>query len=184
MLNVIYKYSFFGIIMIFFIISGCKQSEKDFTHSAAPKIVDNVTEPSDMAQGPLIKQFCPQTEDLIKQETFWTTKDQRNRWKSYTPSTASKVQGFLGAQWAGIKIGKIICLYQTNEAVTFPLAVEQVSSQPILEPGGSGWSALTKNHRFCKSTSVADCSFFPNPQRDDSNIYKDIVYNPKAADGL
>lgn len=179
MFNVIYKYSFLGIVVVFFTISGCKQSENDFTHSAAPQTIDNITEPSDMAQGPLIKQFCPQTEDLIKQETFCTTKD--NRWKSYTPSTASKVQSFLGAQWAGIKIGKIICLYQTNEAVTFPLAVEQVSSQSILEPSGGGWSALTKNHRFCKSTSVADCSFSPEPPRDNSNIYKDIEYNPKAA---
>jgi hypothetical protein len=182
MLKTIYRYSFLGIIMIFFTISGCKQSENDFTHSTAPQVVDNVTEPSDMVQGPFIKQFCPQTEDLIKQETFWITKDQRNRWKSYTPSTASKVQGFLGAQWAGIKIGKIICLYQTNEAVTFPLAVEQVSSQSMLEPSGGGWSALTKNHRFCKSTSVVDCSFSPEPQRDNSNIYKDIGYNPKSAE--
>jgi hypothetical protein len=181
MFNTIHRYFLLGIVVVFFMISGCKQSKDGFTHSVAPQTADNITEPSDMVQGSVIKQFCPQTEDLIKQDTFWITKDQRNRWKSYTPSTASKVQGFLGAQWAGIKVGKIICLYQTNEAVTFPLAVEQVSSQSMLEPSGDGWSALTSNHRFCKSTSVADCSFSPEPQRDTSNIYKDIGYNPKAA---
>jgi hypothetical protein len=181
MFNIIYKYSFLGIVVVFFTISGCKQSEKGFTQSA-PQTIDNIIEPGDMAQSTVVKQFCPQIEDLIKQDTLWATKD--NRWKSYTPSTASKVQIFLGAQWAGIKIGKIICLYQTNEAVTFPLAVEQVSSQSILEPSGGGWSALTGNRRFCKSTSVADCSFSPERERDNSNIYKDIEYNPKAASGL
>ncbi|MEI8054751.1 MAG: T4SS-associated protein EirA [bacterium] len=124
------------------------------------------------------KLFCPQAEDLIKEKEFWVTRD--GKWKNYTPSTATKVTSFLGAQWSGIKIGKIICLYQTNEAVGFPLAVEQMSSQAILEPSGSGWSALTGNRRFCKSASIADCYFLPEPQRDTSNIYKEIEYNPKA----
>lgn len=179
MFYTIHKYFLLGIVGVFFMLSGCKQSENGFTHSTAPQTANNITESSDMVQGPVVKQFCPQTEDLIKQDTLWTTKN--NRWKSYTPSTASKVLGFLGAQWAGIKVGKIICLYQTNEAVTFPLALEQVSSQSMLEPSGGGWSALTSNRRFCKSTSVADCSFSPERERDTSNVYKDIEYNPKAA---
>lgn len=129
------------------------------------------------AQQPSNAYFCPQADSLIKQDSFWTTKDQQ--WKNYTPSSASKVTSFLGAQWAGIKIGKIICLYQTNEAVAFPLAVEKVKGQPVSEPSGGGWSALTSNRRFCKSTSIADCVFMLELPKNIDNIYEEIAYNPK-----
>ncbi|CAL7961997.1 conserved exported hypothetical protein [Gammaproteobacteria bacterium] len=162
MLNSIYKYFLLSAVLGFFTVAMAANS--------------NNTEVA--ASTSAVRLFCPQVETLIKQKEFWITQD--NKWKNYTPSTATKVTSFLGAQWSGIKIGKIICLYQTNEAVGFPLAVEQMSSQAILEPSGGGWSALTGNHRFCKSASIADCYFSPEPQRDTSNIYKDIEYNPKA----
>jgi hypothetical protein len=155
MLSIIHKYFLLNVVLVF--------------STAAMAVAANTN---------AAKLFCPQAEVLIKEKEFWITQD--NKWKNYTPSTATRVTSFLGAQWSGIKIGKIICLYQTNEAVGFPLAVEQMSSQAILEPSGDGWSALTGNRRFCKSASIADCSFLPEPQRDTSNIYKDIEYNPKA----
>lgn len=135
-------------------------------------------QPAAITKPTAVMQSCPQPEELINQEATWVTKN--SRWKCYTPSTASKVTGFLGAQWAGIKVGKIICLYQTNEAVGFPLAIEQVSSQSILEPGGVSWSALTNGRRYCKSVNVADCPFTAVPERDTSHIYDDIKYNPRA----
>ena len=121
-------------------------------------------------------QFCPQPEDLINKNTLWATKD--NKWRSYTPSNASKTTSFLGAQWAGIKIGKIICLYLTNEAVAFPLAIEQMSSEPVLEPSGAGWSSLTKNRRYCKSVNIADCPFFLKKE-ESVNPYEEIKYKNK-----
>jgi hypothetical protein len=125
-------------------------------------------------------QFCPKSEDLFKQEVYWATKD--DKWKSYTSSSADKVINFIGAQWAGIRVGKIICLYQTNEAVAFPLAIERVMSQGVSEPSGLGWSAEANNFRLCKSASIADCGFYYEPPRDTSNIYNEIKYNPKADD--
>ena len=152
-----------------------------FFTTAVAATADNAAKPKSTiaAKTGVAQQFCPQSDALIKHEEFWTTLD--NKWKNYTPSTASKVTSFLGAQWSGIKVGKIICLYQTNEAVGFPLAVEQMSGQAILEPNGNGWSSLTGNRRFCKSASTADCPFSPEAQREIFNVYKDIEYNPKAA---
>lgn len=124
-------------------------------------------------------QYCPEPETLIKNDFKWTTPDQR--WENYTPSSATKVVSFVGAQWVGIKVGKIICLYQTNEAVAFPVALEQTSSQLILEPNSAGWSALVNNRRFCKSASVADCKYFNEPEENMGNIYEEIKYDPKAA---
>jgi hypothetical protein len=125
-----------------------------------------------------ITKFCPQIEELTKKGDFWVTTD--NKWKNFTPSSATKVLNFLGAQWVGIKVGKIICLYQTNEAVAFPLSLEQLISQPIPEPSKLGWSALVDNRKFCKSTNVADCPYLAEPQQDNRNIYKEIEYNPSS----
>ncbi len=119
---------------------------------------------------------CPSVESLQKEGTKWTTVD--GKWETYTPSLATKVLNFIGAQWVGIKIGKIICLYQTNEAVSFPIALEQTRSQLILEPNNMAWSALVGNRRFCKSASVADCPYFLEQPKDISNVYKEIEYAP------
>ena len=127
-------------------------------------------------------QFCPQPEKLIKKDVKWTTEDAK--WENYTPSSATKILGFIGAQWAGIKVGTIICLYQTNEAVSFPVALEQTRSQLIVEPKAGGWSSLVGNRRFCKSASVADCVYFIELPKDISNIYEEIKYDPKTNDGM
>ena len=143
---------------------------------APPVIVTTTT--TVQPKGPI--QYCPQSEALVKKDDKWLTKD--GKWRSYTPSAATKVSGFLGAQWVGVKVGKIICLYKTNEAVEFPLALEQKHSESILEPSDYGWSALAHNRKFCKSASVADCAYFAQPQYEVKNIYKEIEYNPSKPD--
>lgn len=130
---------------------------------------------SQMVKSPA--QACPKSEDLVKQEDYWITKD--GKWKNYTYSSADKVITFIGAQWAGIRVGKIICLYRTNEAVAFPLAIEQVTSLGIIEPSGLGWSAAAGNYRFCKSASVADCGFYYEAPKNVGNVYDEIKYNPR-----
>lgn len=121
-------------------------------------------------------QYCPKSEELFKQKEYWTTKD--GKWRNYTPSSANNIINFTGAQWAGIHVGKIICFYQTNEAVSFPLAVEQVTSQGTNEPSGLGWSSSSGNYRFCKSANIADCGFYYEEAKDMGNLYNEIKYNP------
>jgi hypothetical protein len=106
----------------------------------------------------------------------WITKDRK--WENHTPSSATKILNYLGAQWIGIKVGKIICLYQTDEAVSFPMALENTRSLSVVEPRGAAWSALIDNRKFCKSANVADCRFFLEQPKDISNIYKEIEYAP------
>lgn len=128
------------------------------------------------ATAPSKALFCPAPEGLSKDGVKWTAGDKK--WETYTPSAATKVLNFTGAQWVGVKVGKIICLYQTDEAVSFPMALEQTRSQSILEPRSISWSALVGNRRFCKSASVADCPYFLEPQKNISNVYKEIEYAP------
>ena len=173
-----YKYFLLiGGLVVLFALSGCGQSD-EFPDRPSTKRIYGTTANNNQASSPPSQpvQFCPQAKDLIKKDDVWATSD--GRWKNFTHSSASKILSFLGAQWFGIKVGKVICLYQTNEEVAFPLAVEHVKSRQILEPSGYGWSALAKSRKFCKSASVADCAYFAKPKRDLSNIYKDIEYNP------
>lgn len=120
--------------------------------------------------------FCPEPGSLVKDGVKWVSQDRK--WETYTPSSATKIVNYIGAQWIGVRVGKIVCLYQTNEAVSFPVALEQTRSLSIVEPKSMAWSALVGNLRFCKSASVADCPFFLEPPKDTSNIYKEIEYAP------
>lgn len=129
-----------------------------------------------VAMDKLTPNYCPGPHVLVKQDLKWLSQD--GRWETYTPSSATEILNFIGAQWLGIKVGKIICLYQTNEEVSFPLALEQTRYQAILEPQGAGWSSLINSHKLCKSASTADCPYYVEPPRDVSNIYDEIKYAP------
>lgn len=117
---------------------------------------------------------CPSVDELVKDDLWWSARN--GAWKCYTQSFTTRIKSFIGAQWTGIKVGKVICLYIGDEAVAFPVALEQVHSQPILEPLSSSWSAPISNYKLCKSSNVADCGFQTQPAPDSSNIYDQIKY--------
>ncbi len=124
--------------------------------------------------------YCPMPGDLEKQGDYWQSKNRE--WISYTPSLANKISKFSGAQWIGVGVGKIICLYLTNEEVSFPLAIEQKYEQLIVEPvnGEGGWSTLVENrYRMCKSASAADCFFFVEAPKKVDDVYSEIQYKRK-----
>lgn len=117
---------------------------------------------------------CPNIEDIAKSGTSWETTD--GKWKSFSESTSTKIKSFIGAQWVGLKVGKIICLYQPEEELSFPIAMEQVHSEIVLEPTGPNWSALVTDRRLCKSINIEDCSYYLQPPPDTSDIYKGLEY--------
>jgi hypothetical protein len=117
--------------------------------------------------------YCPLASELNKQDLLW---EAGSNWKSFTQSSEQKIKSFTGVQWQGVKVGKVICLYSAEEQNSFPIALEQVISDIILEPSGGNWSALTKGSRLCSSANVTDCPFYVQPKEDISNIYKEIEY--------
>jgi hypothetical protein len=130
--------------------------------------------PTTPTKAPSLKQyFCPSAKELIKEELFWQA---GTNWKSFTQSFAKEIGGFLGAQWIGVKIGKIICLYYGKEGMDFPIALEQVHSQLILEPKGTSWSTPISGRRICKSNNIFECPFAIEPEEVSKGIYEDIKY--------
>lgn len=122
-------------------------------------------------------QYCPLAKELTKQDLIWTVGD---TWKSYSESFVNKIGSFVGAQWVGIRVGKIICLYKGENSFDFPIALEQVKSKIITEPSGAYWSALVNNHKFCQSANVFDCPYYVQIAEDITQIYKAIEYKPQA----
>ncbi len=165
---------FVGVVVFKFFWGSTSAMKKFASGSPVAMAVSGTAEDNAVQKMPAM--FCPDPGSLVKDNVKWVSQDQK--WESYTPSSATKITSYVGAQWVGVKVGKIICLYQANEAISFPVALEQTRSLSIVEPKSLGWSALVGNRRFCKSASVADCPFFLEPPKDVSNIYKEIEYAP------
>ncbi len=165
------------IIIIGYFMVQHRQSEME-NFSRRTSVVRNTTETT-ATFSPLPHNYCPAASTLQKKQLIWQTDDQR--WQSYTPSTAAKVINFTGAQWVGVKIGKVICLYQTDEAVAFPLALEPTQNRPVIEPSGSGWSALIENRKLCKSANPADCPYQIQDNAPPADLYSEITYARKTS---
>lgn len=104
----------------------------------------------------LVVQYCPPYQILKKPkgQLIWHVGKQ---WTSYQKSFSDKVVRFLGAQWEGIRIGQVICSYQGNVKLSFPIPlVYNVLSR---EPTGKHWSKNLGGYRNCISHKRADCPF-------------------------
>lgn len=120
--------------------------------------------------------FCPSIKDLRKNGVYWIA---GNNWRSYSESFSNKISSFLGAQWIGVQVGKIICLYTSDDKnFDFPISLEQIRSSIILEPEGGYWSTLIDDHKICHSANVFDCPFYVKKEEKIEDIYKAIEYNP------
>lgn len=120
-------------------------------------------------------QYCPEKEKLVKTDMIWTAED---KWKSHDESFAEKISTFLGAQWTGINLGTIICIYGDKDVVDFPIALESIYVMLVLEPQNDNWSANIKGYRFCHSTNTQDCGFMVQQPKKQGPLYDDIKYNP------
>jgi len=182
-MNKIAKVISFSVLLAIGIVAGVLLfATKNSTSIQAQNIATNqpnVISPASTSnttadQNAAYKRTCPDPSELVLQNLYWTARN--GSWKNYNQSLEKKVKGFIGAQWIGIKVGKVICLYEAQENISFPIALEQVQSEIILEPTGNNWSAYERGRRLCKSANTADCAFYTQPPEDLSNIYKSIEY--------
>jgi len=148
------------------------------TQLASPQQQQNTAAATAQTNKP---RYCPLAKELERQNMSWEI---GKVWKSYGESFVSKIDGFVGAQWVGIKVGKIICLYKGENNNDFPVALEQVKSRIILEPSGTHWSALVNNHKFCKSGNVFDCPYYVQVEVPITHIYKEIEYQTQDPNNI
>lgn len=121
--------------------------------------------------------FCPKENELVKdKDMMWTV---GTAWRSFSPSFVKKVGTFTGAQWTGINFGKIICMYQGENAFEFPIALEQRESKLFLRPQGHNWNLTIDDYIICRSNSIYDCPFYLREEEEKilapSKIYEQVA---------
>jgi hypothetical protein len=101
------------------------------------------------------KQYCPQASSLkLSQDLWWTAPGD---WKSDSQSFVSEIDHFIGVQWTGINVGKVICLYRGKGKANFPVAMIRETLVP--EPSGNLWGPNQQGQRSCQSDEITDCPF-------------------------
>ena len=122
-------------------------------------------------QGQLAKLNCPALNQLVKnpKTAIWTAP---GGWKAYEQSPFNKLTHFVGAQWVGIGVGQVSCLYRGDDPFVFPVFL--VYNTLTFEPKDVHWSKSAKsNYRNCKSNKREDCLFSPVPKKKTDDIYKE-----------
>lgn len=99
--------------------------------------------------------LCPLPNRLIKSGLYWGTAT--GGWKSYSESFDSTISSFIGAQWVGINVGKMICIYKGNLAMSFPITLQNDTLS--IAPTGNSWGTDQGGYRNCHSTNILDCPF-------------------------
>ncbi|MGB6976668.1 MAG: T4SS-associated protein EirA [Gammaproteobacteria bacterium] len=99
---------------------------------------------------------CPPPEQLVLNDLFWGAP---GGWISYTESFDKKVIGFEKAQWQGVNVGKILCIYKGDGSLTFPIVLEQKHHQIVPEPKFANWTINQGGYKDCVASRIEDCPF-------------------------
>jgi len=115
-------------------------------------------------------ETCPPINYLVKDPStmFWATK--QKGFRSYDVSFAQHITRFLGAQWEGVNLGTIYCLYQgDNMTFTVNLRFHALS----YTPNGGNWTKDLGGLKNCITSDPNNCLFKPYVKKS-TNIYKEL----------
>ncbi len=127
----------------------------------------------------LERDYCPLVTKLTKNpdDQTWGAD---GGWKSNAPSFITELTTFVGAQWVGVSVGEIICLYARAGRAEFPVAIQRGTLVPVPKVGGL-WSEDKGGYRECISTDIQNCPFFIEIHTPPKDVYKDLdFYKGKA----
>src|SRR3989338_8834407 len=107
-----------------------------------------------------IVRICPPASALHKnpKTLMWSAK---GGWKSYQKSLAEHIDGFVGAQWQGVAVGQVSCIYKPANSYAFQISL--FFNTITLEPSGNLWTKNLGGYRNCVSANLADCPFILKP---------------------
>lgn len=103
------------------------------------------------------RHTCPAINELYKKGMRWRTD---SAWKGYQDSFAEKIVTFKGAQWKGVGIGRVICIYGSNDSNEFDIQI--ANSSLIKRPYFAYWENNTSKdviNCLSKRSNPCDCQF-------------------------
>ncbi len=137
--------------------------------TATPQIINNGKGTNEVIQ----TVYCPMPNQLIKTGLYWGTRT--GGWKSYSESFDQNIVGFVGAQWVGINVGRMICIYKGNQSLSFTIPVQNDTLSQA--PQGGSWGKDLGGYRNCHSTNVLNCPFIvKTKQVNMQQIYKSLDF--------
>lgn len=129
-------------------------------HASAAGTETATTTPAATPSNPtgvvLVTHRCPPLSALSKdpQSRLWSAP---GGWESTDPSFEDHLTTFKGAQWVGIRMGQIQCLYSSETPYSFPVLL--TFNIFALEPHGGQWGKNLGGHLDCPSNNMQDCPF-------------------------
>lgn len=149
--------------------------------TATPQVINNGNGTREVVQ----TVYCPPPSQLVKSGLYWRTAT--DGWKSYSESFDQKITSFIGAQWVGVNVGRMICIYKGNLTMSFTIPVQNDTLAET--PKGGLWGQDLGGYRNCHSTNIQDCPFVVKTQKINiQQIYRSLDFfkgkpNPLNQDG-
>lgn len=115
---------------------------------------------------------CPKVNELYKQGMRWKTD---SGWKGYQDSFSDNIRGFMGAQWKGVGIGRVICIYSSDDNNEFPIQI--ATTKLVQRPDYPLWDdEPNKDLLNCvsKKGNTCDCQFSFYIEKKETDIDKII----------
>jgi hypothetical protein len=129
-----------------------------YLNSLAQSIAPNTTSASTFT-ATAEAHYCPALNELTldSKTRIWSASGD---WKSYEQSFAKDIGQFLGAQWIGIEVGQIACIYQGKNQYTFPILL--IHNTLVKTPSGGAWTKdANSGHYHCATHQISQCPFHP-----------------------
>lgn len=177
-----------------FLIAACLSTAamaSDTTSSKSPQAVHNqvcmagVCVPNILQEGYRnTLKHCPDVDMLTHNKMYWGAP---GGWVSHDESFVKKISSFVAAQWQGINIGKVMCVYVGEKGVDFPVVLQQQHADLVPEPHGLYWGKNQNGVINCISPSgdvltPKNCAYIikePTPNTDPTatlNFFKNGHY--------
>lgn len=122
------------------------------------------------------KIYCPAVSKLKKINMFWGA---AGGWRSYSESFVNVIDSFAGAQWVGVNVGKMLCVYKSKSTFEFPVVLQNDTLTPV--PEGVKWIKKANNAGIasegiinCISNDILECPF--KFEEEKANVKDDLDF--------
>ncbi len=119
------------------------------------------------------QNYCPEPNQLVKKDLYWSAE---GGWISYGESFDKEITGFVKAEWVGLNVGRIICIYQGDRKYSFQIVLEQKHHKSIPVPSGHNWRVEKAGRKDCIANNVKDCPFIIEGSKKSEDIYQGLDF--------
>lgn len=103
--------------------------------------------------------YCPKAYTLEKHDLTWSADAGKVHWQATDDSLSEEAASFVGAQWDGIEVGAISCVYQDAEAESFPVVLK--NDRVFTKPNHANWKAEADGTYTCHNEDPEECPLYP-----------------------